>query len=262
MKKILWLTFILLGMLTLWFTCTNCRAIRRNTDAQPVTHERWDALLKKHVRATGFVNYQAFVKDSAELNRYLAMLENAHPNKKNWSHNEQMAYWINAYNAYTIQLILRNYPVASIKDIKSGIAFVNSVWDIKFIRIQGYTYDLNNIEHNILRPVFEDARIHAAINCASYSCPRLLAEAFTAKNLDEQLDRAMRGFVNDKERNRITAQKAEVSKIFNWFSGDFKRDAGSVRDFLNRYSEIKIGPATDLEYLDYDWRLNEAKESN
>ena len=258
MKKTLLITLALLSILLIWFTCSNCRAIQRDTQSRPVTHELWDDLLKKHVGADGFVSYKGFIRDSNELDRYLKVLESAHPNDKDWSRNEQMAYWINAYNAYTVQLIVRNYPLASIKDIKKGLAFVNSVWDIKFIHIQGFTYDLNNIEHNILRPVFKDARIHAAINCASYSCPKLLNEAFTANNLDAQLDMAMRGFVNDPLRNRIAVEKAEISEIFKWFKGDFER-GGSLRDFLNKYSKVKIMEKTDIGHIDYNWDLNEAK---
>jgi len=258
MKKILLLSFVLLTILIVWFTCSNCRAIRRDTQSRPVTHEIWDGLLKKHVDSTGFVNYRGMVRDSGELNRYLQLLENAHPNDKYWSRNEQMAYWINAYNAFTVQLIVRNYPVKSIKDIKSGLAFVNSVWDIKFIRLQGFEYDLNNIEHNILRPVFRDARVHAAINCASYSCPRMLNDAFTAQNLESQLDAAMRGFVNDPLRNRIGPDKAEISEIFKWFKGDFERD-GTLRDFLNRYSKVKLTKSTEISHIDYNWALNEAR---
>jgi hypothetical protein len=259
MKKTIFLSLSLLATLLVWLTCTNCRAIRRNTDSRPITHEQWDALVKKHVGTDGFVHYKAFLQDTAALDRYLRHLESAHPNDKNWSRNEQMAYWINAYNAYTVRLILRNYPLESIKDIKKGVAFINSVWDLKFIKIQGFTYDLNNIEHNILRPVFKDARIHAAINCASYSCPRLLNEAYTAERLEAQLDASMRSFVNDPLRNQITAEKAKVSEIFKWFRGDFERDAGSVRQYLNRYATLKLSDKTDIGHLDYDWKLNEAK---
>jgi hypothetical protein len=259
MKKTIFCSLGLLVTLLVWLTCTNCRAIKRNTDSKPVTHEQWDALVKKHVGTDGFVHYKGFLQDSAALNRYLRLLESAHPNDKNWSRNEQMAYWINAYNAYTVQLILRNYPIQSIKDIKKGVAFINSVWDLKFIKIQGFTYDLNNIEHNILRPVFKDARIHAAINCASYSCPRLLNEAYTAERLEAQLDGSMRSFVNDPLRNQITAEKAKVSEIFKWFRGDFERDAGSVRAYLNRYAAVKLSDQTDIGHLDYEWSLNETK---
>lgn len=259
MKKTILLTTALLASLLIWFTCSNCRSIKRNVESRPVTHEMWDDLVKKHVGADGFVNYKGFIRDSAALNRYLRLLETQHPSDKSWSREEQMAYWINAYNAYTVQLIVRNYPTESIKDIKRGLAFVNSVWDIKFIKIQGYTYDLNNIEHNILRPVFKDARIHAAVNCASYSCPRLLNEAYTAEKLESQLDASMRGFVNDPVRNQITAEKAKVSEIFKWFKGDFERDAGSVRAYLNRYSKVQLTDKTDISHLDYQWSLNEAK---
>ena len=259
MKKSILGAFTILAISLIWFTCSNCRSIRRNSDAKPVTHEIWDGLVKKHVNAQGFLDYQGFIQDSTVLNQYLHLLESAHPSAQGWSRPEQMAYWINAYNAYTVQLIVRNYPVKSIKDIKRGLAFVNSVWDIKFIHIQGYTYDLNNIEHNILRPVFKDARVHAAVNCASYSCPRLLNEAYTAEKLDSQLDNSMRSFINDPIRNQITPEKVQISEIFKWFKSDFERDAGSVRNYLNRYAEHKIGLQTDLSYLDYQWTLNESK---
>lgn len=242
-----------------WLSASNCAAIRRNTNSSPINHEHWDQLVKKHVKDDGFVDYKGFIRDSMELNRYLDQLSAVHPDDKSWSRNEQMAYWINAYNAFTIRLIVRNYPVESIKDIKKGIAFVNSVWDIKFIKIEGKVYDLNNIEHGILRKDFKDARVHAAVNCASYSCPALRNEAFTAENLDAQLTDAMRKFVNDPIRNKVTKEKAQISEIFKWFSGDFVRDAGSVKAFINRYAETKIGESTPLSYFDYQWSLNEAK---
>ena len=259
MKKFALIFSSALLLLVVGFICTNCRTIKRSTDSKPVTHEIWDGLLKKYVDKNGFVDYKGFRSDSAALNQYLAVLEKAHPNDKYWSRDEQMAYWINAYNAYTVQLIVRNYPVKSIKDIKNGIPFVNTVWDIKFIKIEGYKYDLNNIEHNILRPVFKDARVHAAVNCASYSCPALRAEAYTAKSLNAQLDDNMKRFIHDPLRNKITPGKAEVSEIFKWFKGDFERDGGTVRGFINKYLEQPIGDKTDLNYIDYDWSLNEQK---
>lgn len=259
MKKGIIIFLLTIGTLLAWFTCSNCRAIRNSSDSKPVTHEIWNALLKKDVSADGWVDYKGFIRDSAELNRYLRVLESAHPNDKNWSRNEQMAYWINAYNAYTIQLIVRNYPVKSIKDIKKGLAFVNSVWDIKFIKIQGFTYDLNNIEHNILRPIYKDPRVHAAVNCASYSCPKLRPEAFTAARLDVQLNDAMAGFVNDPTRNRISTSKAEISEIFKWFKGDFEQNGQNLRAFLNQFSKEKITDKTEITHLDYNWSLNEQK---
>ncbi len=262
MKKSISVLFLVLISTITGLVCANCRAIKRNTDSKPVTHEMWDVLVKKHVGPDGFVDYKGFIQDSAALNKYLRLIETAHPSDKNWSRNEQMAYWINAYNAYTVQLIVRNYPVESIKDIKRGLAFVNSVWDIKFIHIQGFTYDLNNIEHNILRPVFKDARVHAAVNCASYSCPKLLKEAYTAERLEAQLDASMRSFINDPVRNRITSDKAEISEIFKWFKGDFEHDAGSVRAFLNRFAAVKLTDKTDIRHIDYVWTLNDTNNSS
>ncbi len=235
-----------------FFSCRTISGIQ--TDSKPISHEIFNSLLKKNVNNAGFVNYEAFIKDSVKLNSYLQLIEANYPNEKTWNREEIMAYWINAYNAYTIQLIIRNYPVASIKDIHSGVAFINSVWDIKFIHIQGETLDLNNIEHNILRKM-EEPRIHFAVNCASYSCPKLLNEAYTAQNLDKQLQQQAEGFINDPSRNKITENSAQVSSIFNWFTGDFTKD-GSLKDFINTYSKVKISPETKIEYMDYDWKLN------
>lgn len=246
-----------LGALALLCTCMSFRPIRETYNSNPVSHDLWDKLLHRHVKADGLVDYKGFIRDSAEFNQYLHALESAHPDDKRWSRQEQMAYWINAYNAYTVKLITLHYPVKSIKDIKHGIAFVNSVWDIKFIQIENQKYDLNNIEHNILRKVFKDPRIHAAINCASISCPKMRTEAFTAAKLDTQLDAAMRDFVNDPVRNRVTPDAPQVSEIFKWFAGDFKAQAGSVKSFLNQYAAKKISKKANLSYLNYDWRLNE-----
>lgn len=239
--------------------CSQCRAIRVDSTDEPVSHAQWDALLKRHVDADGWVDYGGFVRDSAALNAYLRLLSSSHPSDAGWTREEQMAYWINAYNAFTVKLVADHYPVAGIKEIRPGLPFVNTVWDIKFINIQGRVYDLNNIEHNILRPVFKDARIHAAVNCASYSCPKLRGEAYEADRLDEQLDDAMRNFIRDPLRNRIAADgsSAALSELFKWFSGDFNEASGSVRAFINRYAEVPLQESAGITYIDYDWRLNE-----
>ncbi len=253
---------IALFIITVATTCAMVTSPCSSSVAQPAmsppSHEIWDGLLQKHVKSNGLVHYQGFIADSLRLNQYLRLLSSAHP-QDSWTKEEQMAYWINAYNAFTVKLIVDHYPVQSIKDIKNGIPFVNTVWDIKFIHIQGRTYDLNNIEHSILRPKFKDARIHAAINCASFSCPRMLNRAFTARKLEQQLDAAMRSFVNDPQRNRVSAGKAELSAIFNWFGGDFKRDAGSVRAYVNKYAQTPMSETAKISYIDYDWNLNESK---
>ena len=242
---------ILLPLFLLSLSCSHTPA-----QGPVVSHEIWDGLVKKYVQSDGFVNYKGFGKDSAALNQYLSILSSTHPGS-NWTREEQMAFWINAYNAFTVKLIVDNYPMSSIKDIKSGIPFVNTVWDIKFINLMGNEYDLNNIEHGILRKQFKDARIHAALNCASWSCPALRGEAYVASRLDSQLDDAMRRFVNDPLRNRVSAQNAELSQIFNWYSGDFLEEAGSLQAYINRYAKVKLGSKGKITYLGYDWRLNE-----
>ncbi len=228
-----------------------------DSDSKPVSHELWDSLVREYVDIHGWVNYEGFIGDSIKLNKYLKILEGNHPNKKFWSKEERLAFWINAYNAFTVQLIVKNYPVKSIKDIKNGIPFVNTVWDIKFINIGGIEYDLNNIEHNIIRPKFNDARIHFAVNCASYSCPKLRNEAFTAERLDEQLDDAARQFVYDKLRNEITPDNPKLSKIFQWYGMDFKQEMPKI-DFINQYlkEKDKIKENATIDYLEYNWNLN------
>ncbi len=208
---------IIILLLNVAFLFSACKVKDYQSDSRPVTHEMWDSLLQQHVSEDGKVNYQGFKRDSVRLNEYLNLLSKNHPSEQNWSREEQLAYWINAYNAFTVKLVVDNYPVQSIKDIKKGIAFVNSVWDIKFIQIEGRSYDLNNIEHGILRPKFKEPRIHFAINCASASCPKLLNRAYKADRLDKQLDEAAQAFLSDPFKNKIAADRIEISKIFSWF---------------------------------------------
>lgn len=253
MKKlqIILLSFLLVSL----SACLQVKDV--NSSSKPISHAAFDSLLRKHVNTEGWVDYEGFIKDSALLNSYLSLLSKGYPSDKNWNKNEQKAYWINAYNAFTIKLICDHYPLESIKDIKKGVPFVSDTWAIDFITIEGKKYNLNNIEHGILRPKYNDPRIHAAVNCASKSCPKLLNEAFTAEKLDAQLDMVMKTFINDETRNKIkSAKKVELSKIFTWFSGDFKKDNPSVIAFINKFSNIKIDEKADISYLDYDWKLN------
>lgn len=222
------------------------------------SHQLWDDLTKKNVSVDGKVNYKGFIQDSLKLNSYLKLISNGAPNPKTWSKNDQMAYWINAYNAYTVQLIIRNYPLKSIKEIGGKIPFINSSWDIKFITLGGEKMDLNNIEHGILRKDFEEPRVHFALNCASVSCPKLRNEAYTGAKLNAQLDDQAKAFINNPEKNKISnGQKIEISKLFNWFEGDFKKTSANVPEFLSKYSKIKVDAKADIDYLDYNWNLNE-----
>ncbi|GAA5222365.1 DUF547 domain-containing protein [Membranihabitans marinus] len=234
----------------------SCKVSKYEGNSHPISHDLWEELLQSHVDDEGWVDYAGFQKDSAKLNKYTNLLSQNHPNDKNWSREEQLAYWINAYNAFTIQLVARHYPVASIKDIKPGIGFVNSVWDIKFIHIEERVYDLNNIEHGIIRQQFDEPRIHFAVNCASYSCPSLSNHAFTADQLDQQLTAAAVSFINDKKKNSLSPDQVTISSIFKWFSGDFTKKQ-TIIDFLNKYSQVEINKDADIDYQDYDWSINE-----
>jgi hypothetical protein len=215
--------------------------------AEAINHSDWNILLQKHVSEKGNVNYKGFKKDELKLKSYLTLLSKIMPDDS-WSKGKKMAYWINAYNAFTIQLILDNYPISSIKDIENP-------WDIEFINLGDKTFSLNDIEHEILRKM-NDPRIHFGIVCASVSCPKLKNVAFEASNLDSQLDIAAKEFLADPARNNLSEDSIQLSKIFKWFAKDFKNE-GSLIDFLNKYSEITISQNAKKSYKDYDWNLNE-----
>lgn len=222
-----------------------------------LTHESWNTLLQKHVTEAGHVDYKGFVEDEKALNSYLSILSNNHPDKT-WDSNDRLAFWINAYNAFTVKLIVKNYPVESIKELGGSIYKINTPWDIKFIKIGDETYDLNNIESGIIRKEFDDPRIHFAVNCASVSCPKLRNEAYVGSKLDEQLDDQARYFVNNKTKNQIkSSKKAKISKIFRWYKGDFTDSGMSIIEYINQYAEVKLKPNATLDYLDYSWDLNE-----
>lgn len=209
-------------------------------------HASFGELLAAHVTPQGNVNYNGFKSNWSALRNYIKDLD-AHMPTDDWSKNDKLTYWMNAYNAMTIDLILRHQPLESIKDIKDP-------WDQRFWKLGGKYYNLNEIEHKILRKM-GDARIHFGINCASFSCPPLLNEAFTADKVDAQLDELARAFVNDSKRNTITANNIEVSKIFTWFAKDFKTN-GTLIDFLNQYSDVTIAPNAKKRFKEYDWTLN------
>jgi hypothetical protein len=210
------------------------------------SHALWTRLLNAYVSAEGKVNYEGMLADKAVLQKYTATLS-ANPPQPNWSREETMAYWINAYNAFTVQLILDHYPVSSLRDIHKG-----NPWDVAWIKIGNKNYSLDNIENDILRPRFKDARIHFALNCAAQSCPPLLNEAFSAKQLEAQLEGQTRRFINDQKFNKINPNEANLSKIFDWYGEDF----GNLRDFINQYSYVKLTPGAEIKFSDYNWSLN------
>ena len=215
-------------------------------------HGIWDQALLLNVTEDGQVNYEGFMQDSSLLYKYFAKLSE-NPPQDDWSKEEKLAYWINAYNAYTIKLIIDSYPIKSIKDIKDP-------WDKEFFKIDGEWFSLGQLEHKILRK-FGDPRIHFAINCASYSCPVVWNRAYTAENVDEALDTQTRLFINDPTRNIITKNQVKVSKIFTWFKKDFKMNGNDVTDFINKYATVKIANQSNKGYTKYNWDLNEVTKN-
>jgi hypothetical protein len=244
------------------------------------SHKAWDDLLKKHVKyAQGGnasrVDYAGFVKDRSQLK---AVLDDYSAVTKaefdGWTKPQQQAFLINAYNAFTVELILTKYPdLKSIRDLGS---FVSKPWSRKFFKLFGQDSYLDYIEHEVLRKdgVYDDPRVHVAVVCASIGCPMLRTDAFVADKLDAQLDDAMKRFLSDRSRNRYNAQakRLEVSKIFDWYGKDFERGHKgytSVKATLARYADqladkpedraVVRDQKADVAFLDYDWALNDAK---
>ncbi|WP_281847279.1 DUF547 domain-containing protein [Olleya namhaensis] len=212
-------------------------------------HFLWNELLQKHVSDNGNVNYKSFKTDHKKLVEYIHILAllKSNPEFDSISKNEKLAYWINAYNALTIDLIIKNYPVKSIKDIKDP-------WGQKLWELGDKWYSLEDIEHEILRKM-DEPRIHFAIVCASYSCPKLQNTAFTASSLETQLTAATKQFLSDTKRNEVKENSLKLSKIFKWFDKDFEQN-GSLIDFLNKYTDITISAKAKISYKDYNWDLN------
>jgi hypothetical protein len=185
------------------------------------------------------------------LNTYIDYLAATSP-EKSWSINKQKAFWINAYNAYTIQLILDNYPLKSITKIKKK---GKTAWKIPFAKVGNEVYTLDHIEHEILRKEVFDPKIHVGVNCASVSCPKLANIAFTEENIEAELTRLMKEFINDTSKNKLSEKKVQISSIFDWFKDDFSKN-GSVIDYVNTFSEMEINSNAKITYLKYDWSLN------
>jgi len=237
-------------------------------------HSAWDALLKTHVRwlpdnKQSRADYAAMAADREVLKLVLAGLSAVTPAQfGGFSRAQQMVFLINAYNAFTIELILTEYPkLKSIKDLGS---LISSPWKKSFFRLLGEPRNLDWIEHDQLRPKYEDPRIHAAIVCASIGCPALRPEAFTPDRLEAQLDDGMRRFLGDRTRNRASAGKLEVSAIFKWFRDDFEKGHqgfNKLEDVFARYATQLSADAAVQEqlrarrlspvFLDYDWSLND-----
>lgn len=219
-------------------------------------HSAFDALLKKNVHGDT-VDYQGFVGDKT-FTAYVTAIGAQDPEKLG-TKEEKLAFWINAYNAHTIASVLAHWPkIKSVQDPYPDFGFFKQ----KDKLVGGKKVGLNEIENDIVRPTFKDPRIHAALNCASVSCPPLLNEAFVAKTLDAQLDRVMTAFIRDDARNTITADGVKLSQIFNWYKDDFTA-AGGVKAYLAKHLEgdkkAAIEKAEKFDFIEYNWSLNTKK---
>ena len=214
--------------------------------SQSFDYSLLNSFIGKYVSLQGNIDYKSI--SSIELNPILNQFVKISP-QEDWTKEEHLSYWINTYNIFTIKLISDNYPVKSIKDIKQP-------WDKKFIPIRGELLSLNQIEHEIIRKMNEP-RIHFALVCAAISCPKLYNKAFTSENLDEDLTKLTKEFLADPLKNSISEEQVEISKIFQWFTGDFKNKEQSLIDFLNLYSEIQISAGAKIKFKAYNWNLNE-----
>lgn len=235
---------------------------------QAQDHQLFTDVLKKYV-INGLVDYKN-LKNDKTLDKYLSELSNTNPD--NLNRNQKLAFWINAYNAFTIEIVRDNYPIESITDLHTGGKVIGyllgkTVWDKEFISINNKKYSLNDIEHKILRKMGEP-RIHFAIVCASISCPELLNEAYVADKIDTQLENQTRKFINDRTRNHfdLKNRKAYISEIFNWFGDDFGKSDENILRFIANFvpdnisKDIKSNISNwDISFNDYNWNLNELK---
>jgi len=232
-------------------------------------HALWDKLLQAYVVDKGDfsqVKYQGLKQSGgATLDQYLLSISAVQSTQfEQWTKPQQLVFLINAYNAFTVKLILDHYPVESIKDIGS---FFRSPWKIQFFTLFGDKVHLDHIEHELIRGHFKEPRIHFAVVCASIGCPKLQARAYTAERLEAMLESATRTFLRDGSRNRYDAQRDTLylSSIFKWYAEDFVLKSGSVEQFVAAYisddpqvrQQIQLRQV-DVKYMDYDWALNDA----
>ena len=231
---------------------------------QKIDHETWDRLLKQHVVShpsrINRIRYQDVRADDQKLlKNYSQFLQGI--SISSYNRKEQLAYWINLYNALTIDLILSRFPVASIRDINiSPGLFERGPWGAKLLTVEGEKLSLDDIEHRILRPIWKDPRLHYAVNCASLGCPNLPPAAYTGDNTEALLEKGAKEFINHGRGVALTGSKLKVSSIYVWFQEDFGGDAEGLMEHWRNYADPPLAAALEnyqggLRH-DYDWRLN------
>jgi len=246
--------------LTLFAVALGCLSLTSRVAAADFnqSHAIFDGVLKQYVKMAR-VDYAGLKAHPQDLNRYLDQVAAISKTEfKQWSEPQQIAFLSNAYNAYTLRLIIDHYPLKSIKDIGS---FISGPWDQPVVKLFGETITLNTLEHKVLRVDYAEPRLHFALVCAAKGCPPLRSEAFVGTRLEAQLVDQAKQFLADTTKNRVGAAERTVylSPIFKWYGGDFEKKFGSVLAALKPYWPGKV-PTTDgfkISYTDYDWSLNE-----
>lgn len=266
---------VLVTLLTACLWLNSGMADATDADNFDHSHGLWNAVLQTSVAETpssSKVRYADLKAHPEKFDRYLQNLSAVSQKQfAAWNKNEKLSFLINAYNALTVKLVIDHYPVESIKDIGS---FFRNSWKIPFFTLLGEEMFLDHIEHKLIRGAddFSEPRIHFALVCASVGCPKLQAQAFTANRLDEMLEQGAKAFLQDTTRNYYDAKKQvlNLSSLFKWYGEDFDKLYGSMTGFVVKYITQDAGQQTaiardiadntiDVEYLDYDWSLNDAK---
>ncbi len=288
---------VILGVIVFSFESPNSSSLilsyalaEKETEGFDHSHSIYDSLLKEYVRDAK-VDYKGFIASGKEFDTYLRQVGSASENDyASWSREQKLAFWINAYNAFTIKAIIDNYPIEKRFGLisffypKNSIRQIDGVWDKLEFRAVGKMVTLNQIEHEILRKEFKEPRIHAAIVCASIGCPDLRSEAFTADKTNEQLESQAKRFVSNPNKGvqiNTVDKTVKLSKIFDWFGEDFVERYGSTGLFKDRSPKERAvlnfaikhlkseeerkfleSDQFKISYLDYDWSLNERRDNN
>lgn len=234
-----------------------------DSDKSVIDHSSWQQILDRYLKTSGDPEVTRFdyaavtPEDKALLRKYLTELQDTPILKFNRA--EQFAYWVNLYNATTVNLILNYYPVESIRDIKFGFLSFGP-WNEKLLKVDGEDLSLNDIEHRILRPIWKDNRIHYAVNCASVGCPNLATQAYTPANSEQLLEQGAIDYVNHPRGVALLDDELVLSSIYDWYQVDFGGDEKGVIQHLLKYAKPDLvrrlsGHAGDVDYR-YDWGLN------
>jgi len=268
----LWLTVIVIAIFANYAIAANTKdwlPSDETNEALIADHQLWQLILDKYLisgtpSGVNLFDYkQVSSKDKRTLVKYLTSLQSKDP--RSYNKAVQKAYWINLYNALTVQLILKNYPVDSITELGNKF-FSFGPWDDEAANVAGRTLSLNDIEHKILRPIFKDPRIHYAVNCASYSCPNLSEKVYTAANTEQLLDNGAHEYINHQRAVTVNGNDLLLSSIYDWYIVDFGNHSISLLEHLKQYAtgdlkqelkKFKIGTG-DINHH-YDWQLNEVK---